>query len=376
MSLPFVFGKIAENQDFIGREDEVSRLSSNLTYQKNTLILSRRGWGKSSLLNRISSVARSRDYQIRICRFSMYDVASPEEFCSKYAQSIISAVSGTLAEAASDVRKYLHGTSPLTKAEVNQISDFSLSFDTPFTMESLEKILDLPDLLAKDRNLKVVVCIDDFQNVSTFSDPESFLDKVDMHWSSHKNASYCLCADMTEQMELIAKRFDTFKDKGQVVRVDKIPSQIFVEHIRNSFADTGKYIDDEAAFLVVDLVEGHPHYVQQLAKLSWLRTSVVCPKETVKEAHSSIADQMSLVFKVLTESLTMQQKCYLRALLCGETVISSSDVLHRYGISSATSASRSKAALISRNIIYVSDGRVKFHDPLYSYWLKTRYFNL
>jgi endo-1,4-beta-mannosidase len=83
---------------------------------------------------------------------------------------------------------------------------------------------------------------------------------------------------------------------------------------------------------------------------------------------------MSLVFKTLTESLTWQQMCYLKAILNGETVISTSDVLHRYGISSATSASRSKAALIARNIIAVKEGKVVFLDPIYSYWLKTRYF--
>jgi hypothetical protein len=166
----------------------------------------------------------------------------------------------------------------------------------------------------------------------------------------------------------------TFSESGTMMYLDKIPSSTFVSYIRNSFADTGKYIDDEAANLLVNLVENHPHYVQQLAQLSWLRTSVVCPNETIREAHSAIADQMSLVFKTLTESLTWQQMCYLKAILNGETVISTSDVLHRYGISSATSASRSKAALIARNIITVKEGKVVFLDPIYSYWLKTRYF--
>ena len=89
-----------------------------------------------------------------------------------------------------------------------------------------------------------------------------------------------------------------------------------------------------------------------------------------------MADVMSLVFKTLTESLTQQQLCYMRALLCGERIISTAEVLHRYGISSATSASRSKSALLSRNIIELTDGNVMIKDPVYAYWLKTRYFKI
>ena len=80
MGMPFVFGKIAENQDFIGREKEVSTLSANFVYQKNTVVLSSRGWGKSTLLRKASSTARSRDYQLRICMISLDGVNTVEGF--------------------------------------------------------------------------------------------------------------------------------------------------------------------------------------------------------------------------------------------------------------------------------------------------------
>ena len=374
MGMPFVFGKIAENQDFIGREKEVSTLSANFVYQKNTVVLSSRGWGKSTLLRKASSTARSRDYQLRICMISLDGVNTVEGFFAKYVEAIVKATSKTLEEAVSGVRKYLQGTSAMTGADAMSLDEFSLSFDSSALTSVMDNLIDLPELIAKDKNLKVVVCIDDFHYVSNLADYAEFMSRLDLHWSNHKGASYCICYDTNELLNHEVKRMKTFSESGTMIYLDKIPSSAFVSYIRNSFADTGKYIDDEAANLLVNLVENHPHYVLQLAQLSWLRTSVVCPNETIREAHSAIADQMSLVFKTLTESLTWQQMCYLKAILNGETVISTSDVLHRYGISSATSASRSKAALIARNIIAVKEGKVIFLDPIYSYWLKTRYF--
>lgn len=376
MGMPFVFGKSLDGQSFIGREREVSKLASNITYQKNTLVLSSRGWGKTSLLDMAISKARSRDYQLRICRISLYDVPSPERFCSVFASAVIRATSANLSEAVAAVKKYLQGTSPLMDAETDSLADFSITFGTSEALSTMSQVLGLPELIAKDRNYKVVVCIDDFHNVASYPDPKSFIDNLDSRWSLHKMASYCLFADRNEVTEGMKTGFRIFATGGQVIDLGAISQDTFINYIRSSFADTGKYIDEEAASLVVSLVGGHPYYVQQLAQQSWLRTGVVCPKETVIEAHDTMADVMSLVFKTLTESLTQQQLCYMRALLCGERIISTAEVLHRYGISSATSASRSKSALLSRNIIELTDGNVMIKDPVYAYWLKTRYFKI
>ena len=374
--MPFVFGKSLGSQSFIGREREVSKLASNITYQTNTLVLSSRGWGKTSLLDMAASKARSRDYQLRICRLSLYDVPSPEHFCSVFSTAVIKATSASLSEAVAAVKKHLHGTSPLMGAQTDSLDDFSLTFGASETNFALPQILDLPEMIAKDRNFKVVVCIDDFHNVVSYPDLKLFMDNLDSRWSLHKMASYCLFADRNEVTEGMKTGFRIFAAGGQVIDLGAISQDTFINYIRSSFADTGKYIDEEAASLVVSLVGGHPYYVQQLAQQSWLRTGVVCPKETVLEAHDTMADVMSLVFKTLTESLTRQQLCYMRALLCGERIISTAEVLHRYGISSATSASRSKSALLAKNIIEIAEGTAIIKDPVYAYWLKTRYFKI
>ena len=102
---------------------------------------------------------------------------------------------------------------------------------------------------------------------------------------------------------------------------------------------------------------------------------MVCSREVVLQSFETIVDQMDMVFRNITDSLTVQQLCYLHAVIAGETVISTSEVLHRHHITSATSASRSKAALLERGIVYNSDGRIFMTDPVYSYWLKNRFFN-
>ena len=74
---------------------------------------------------------------------------------------------------------------------------------------------------------------------------------------------------------------------------------------------------------------------QQPPQLSWLRTKDVCTVEIVREAHTALVEQLSLLFVTITETLTTQQLNYLKALIAGE---------------------------------------ISFQDPIYDFWLKTEYF--
>lgn len=113
---------------------------------------------------------------------------------------------------------------------------------------------------------------------------------------------------------------------------------------------------------------------QQPPQLSWLRTKDVCTVDIVREAHTALVEQLSLLFVTITETLTTQQLNFLKAFIAGEKALSSTEVMHRYRISSATSAARSKAALIKNDILDSKAGEISFQDPIYAYWLKTEYF--
>ncbi len=156
--------------------------------------------------------------------------------------------------------------------------------------------------------------------------------------------------------------------------LNKIETPCLVAFFNSRFTDTGKRITNEASRLIATLSDNHPYYDQQLAQLSWLRTQDECTEDIVREAHIALVEQLSLLFVTITETLTTQQLCYLKALIAGEKAITSTETMHRYGISSPTSVVRSKAALVKNDILDNQAGEISFQDPMYAYWLKTHYF--
>lgn len=375
METPFIFGKIATEKNFTDREQETAYLVRNFTSLINTIIISPRRWGKSSLVNKVAKLAMEQDSSLRICHIDLFNVRNEEHFYSLLAENIIAATSTKWEEAIEDAKSLFSRLVPKISIGADPANEISIDFDWDDVKRNPEEVLDLAERIAEKKGLKIVVCVDEFQNIAEFTDPDYFQRKLRAHWQRHQCVSYCLYGSKRHMMlEVFTDSSKPFYKFGDLMFLNKIDTPHLVSFFQSRFADTGKRIDDEAATLIVELVDNHPYYAQQLAQQSWLRTSEDCTVDIVWEAHAALVEQMSLLFVTITESMTTQQLHYLKALISGETSIGSTEVMHRYGITSSTSVARSKAALIKNDVLDSRGGELSFQDPIYAYWLKTEYF--
>lgn len=376
METPFDNIKSSVNQYFVGRKDELSRLSADFSFMTNTVLLSPQGWGKTSLAFKAAETAAARDPRFRFCFVEMFNVRTEEDFCVSLLQNVIKSVSSNLEDAMSLLGRIFKEERPTLEVGEEGLAGLRLHFDRNAVRKNRDLILDMPERLAGERDVRLVICLDDFHMVELFDDPDSFLHVLDTHWTSHEKVAYCLCSSPNGTVEKFAEKSIAFHVYGQVMTLGKVEEEELNRMLRDMFMDSGKYLDEEKASMMIELADGCPYYVYQIANLSWMRTSVVCSEDVILKSHASLVDQSSLVFATLTAGLTEQQVCYLRAVVAGENVISSSEVLHRHNITSATSASRSKAALLHRGIVCNEGNRIIVADPIYSYWLKHKYFKI
>lgn len=375
METPFVFGKIATEKNFTDREQETAYLVKHFTSLINTIIISPRRWGKSSLVNKAAELAMEQDRDLRICRIDLFNVRNEEHFYSLLAQNMIAATSSRWEEAIENARNFFSRLVPKISIGSDPANEISIDFDWDEVKRNPDEVLDLAEKIARDKGLKIVVCVDEFQNIAEFTDPDYFQKRLRSHWQQHQHVAYCLYGSKRHMMlEVFTNSSKPFYKFGNLILLNKIETSHWVEFFQSRFADTGKRITEEASILIAALTDNHPYYAQQLAQLSWLRTEDVCTAEIVREAHAGLVEQLSLLFVTITETLTTQQLNYLRALIAGEKSISSTEVMHRYRISSPTSIARSKAALVKNDILDNQAGRYSFQDPIYAYWLKTQYF--
>lgn len=254
-----------------------------------------------------------------------------------------------------------------------------LAFDFSFDKNDFdaEAILELPEKLAKEKKIRLMVCVDEFQNIAELHEGEFILKRLRSHWQHHHSVGYCLYGSKRHMMtEIFNRPSQPFYRFGDMIFLKKISRQHWIPFLTERFKETGKVISQEEANLIASLTEDHPYYCQQLAQISWLRTRKYCNSEIISESHKALVEQLSLAYENFTDELTTQQLAYLKAIVNEESNITSAATMQRYGITSSTAAMRSLKSLIKMDILDKAEGKVEFQDPIYRYWLKTRYFGI
>ena len=375
MEAPFIFGRIATDENFTDREKETEHLVNNFESLINTVIISPRRWGKSSLVHKAADIAMQADKNLKVCTIDLFNVKTEEQFYTALARNLIQETASRWEEAVENAKKFFSRLVPKISVGAGPGSEISIDFDWEEMKSNPDEILDLPERIAEAKGVKIVVCIDEFQNIAEFEDPLFFQRRLRAHWQRHRKVSYCLYGSKRHMMmDVFTDSSMPFYKFGDIFFLNKIDTEHFIPVIIERFSSTGKSITEDACRKIIALADNHPYYVQQLSQLSWLRTSGQCDVETVVKAHLSLVEQLSLLFSNLMETLTFQQTCYLHALIAGEKAITSAETMYRYHISSATSASRSLKTLIKKDILDSKSGEISFQDPIFEYWLRYNYY--
>ena len=199
MNTPFVYGRIADKENFTDREQEVKLLTQNFNSLVNTVIISPRRWGKTSLVNKTAQLLLNSSKDYYICHVDIFNCRTEEEFYLAYANALLKVSTSAWEEFVSGVKRYLGKLAPIISLS-DTSQTYELSFGITFKDNKLtyDEILDLPQAIANDSGKKIIVCIDEFQNINEYErSPLAFQRKLRAHWQKQTSVCYCLYGKQT-----------------------------------------------------------------------------------------------------------------------------------------------------------------------------------
>ena len=374
MDSPFVYGRIAAGTSFLDREAETASLAQDFKNLTNTILISPRRWGKSSLVRKAAALAAKGKKNLRICHIDIFNVRTEEEFYEKLAAEVLKATSSKLDEILANARRFLSSLVPVITAG-DPINPVSLSFQTKEWQQNADSILDLAERIAQDKKLELIVCIDEFQQISNFKDSDLFQAKLRSHWQLHQKVAYCLYGSRRHMMiEVFTHREKPFYKFGKTLFLEKIDRKHWPGFIIGKFKETGKSISKEQCDRIVDLVDNNPYYIQQLSEEVWNRTESACLDSTLSDAFHAMVNGQAGLNLALTLTLTLSQQNLLHAIVDGQKNLSSNYVLDRYDLKNSLTVQRARNALVKMDIIDNFGKEVSMEDPIYAFWLKEVYF--
>ena len=337
---PFVFGVRVEGDTFTDRREETERLKMNFLYGINTILISPRRMGKTSLVDKVCSLMV--DDSIRIARMDAFGCRSEQDFVNAFATAVLRATSSKWEE-------WMKGD-----------------------------ILQLPELIAREKGIRIVVCIDEFQQLGEFPDSLTFQKKLRSVWQLQNHVSYCLYGSKKHLMEQMFQNASyPFYRFGDFFYLEKISEADWVMYITHRFKATGKEIASELATEICRVTERYSSYVQQLAWFVWLKTTHTATMEDVQFAINRLLDANEPLFIQQTEDLSAYQMNFLRAIVEGiHSGFTQTEVLNRYRLGTAANVTRLKKSLTAKDLIMsYSPKKLVMSDPILALWLKRRVFH-
>ena len=342
---PFIFGVAASGDNFTDREKETERLLQNFRHGINTVLISPRRWGKTSLVRKVCGLVQTD--QIKVVYLDIFSCRSDKDFYDAFAAAVLKQTSSKIDEWLENTKLFLSRISPKISLGVDPVTDFSVSFEMKSKSSDIDEILQLPEKIAQKKGYSIVVCIDEFQQIAEFKDSKMFQKKLRSVWQLQKSVSYCLFGSKKHLMnELFEKKSLPFYKFGDAIYLQKIGTHDWVEYM--------------------DLM-----YVQQLAWLVWIHTDNVATRQDFDMAYQDIIDQNTPLFEKQTESLTTNQMNFLRAVLDGvSSEFTTQEVLNKYHLGSSANVSAIKRALVKKELIEIERRQVVIPDPVLKVWLK------
>lgn len=372
----FVFGVSVSDYNFIGRKEEIRRLKMNFEEGINTILISPRRWGKTSLVKKVCEVVdRKKVIPVFV---DIFKCKTEYEFYNALAEAVLKQTASKAELWMDNARDFIARLSPKISFSPEPNSEFALSLGISPKTHAPEEILSLAEEIAQKKQKKIVVCIDEFQQIGEMADSVSIQKRLRSVWQHQRLTSYCLFGSKKHtMMNVFQKRNMPLYQFGDFKFLDKIPTETWVEYIVQHFKDRQRTISTEQAAKICQLVDNYSSYVQQL---SWFVFSLIDEGQVVTDEHlkqgvKDLLNSQEQLFMQQIEPLTAYQMNFLRCILSGHhDDFGETAVREEFQLGSVSNITRLKTALVDKDIVEMSGKRYYITDPVFALWFRSRMF--
>ena len=370
MGKAFVYGMSVGGDNFTDRIEETKRIKLDFENGINVILISPRRMGKTSLIKKVISEMDSPE--IKVVYMDIYDCRSEYDFYNRFAETMMKSTGKQLEQVMENIKRFLVRVSPKLSFSPEPNSEFSVSLGITPRDYSPEEILDLPERIAKEQGIRIVVCIDEFQQIGEFSDSLTVQKRLRGVWQHHQHVSYCFFGSKKHLMEnIFQSRRMPFYQFGEMLHLKCIPTEYWVPFICSRFEKYGKKISEEYAARICHTVKNYSSYVQQLAWNVMAETEIEVNEESFTEGFNALLEQNSSLFIQQTEGLTTYQLNFIRLLCNGiHSGFNTQSVVEQYSLGSKSNVDRIKKCLIDRELITIEKEGVFLADCLFELWFK------
>ena len=373
MEKAFIYGMSVGGDNFTDRIRETKRLKLNFENGMNTILISPRRMGKTSLVKKV--MAEMNAPSVKPVYMDIYDCRSEYDFLNRFASVLLKETASRTDQILDNIKRFLIRVSPKISFSPEPMSEVSLSLGITPKEYQPEEILNLPEVIAKEKGIHLVVCIDEFQQIGELPDALTVQKRMRGVWQHQEHVSYCLFGSKKHLMtNLFQNKRMPFYQFGEMMYLDCIPTADWVQYITSRFEKYGKHLSEEMAERICKTVDNYSSYVQQLSWNLLAETNGTATEDDFKNAVDALIAQCSGLFVQQTLGLTTYQLNFIRALCAGiHTDFGSKEVNAQFPLGTKSNIARIKSALTEKELIEERIDSIYLSDIVFEMWFKREF---
>lgn len=347
---PFAYEKLAAGENILGRENEVAALVHSIRYKgKGAAIYDTPQSGKETIVRESLDSLRDAGFNFIVCELNLFNIRSYEEFLellrTKMSECFREANRGAM-----------------------------IPFDIDISSLPAKKILELPQIIAKEACKTVIVYIKEFQNILLF-ERDSLPEDLDKIWSRQKDVRYILTGSMVNAMKSLFEERKLFASMTTIIELGPIDRSLIARYVISSFLSFGRVIETEEALEICAIASCKMSLVKQLCAICFSQPAGYINRKIVNQARDKIISRNEPYFRHIMTDLTSNQISFLKAIIDGVEKFSSAEIMETYKLNSSANVFRIKDALKKKEVIILgAEDAPMLQDPLFEYWLRYYYF--
>lgn len=381
MENPFVYGEVVPAGSFVDRVDELDRLVRDLASGQKVFLISPRRYGKSSLIRQaLLAAARSGALttEITVSSYSSYLA-----FLEGYTRALLDMQSGW-DKSRTWLKDAIGATKPELRLEPDSAGTMGMSVRFPGVRTDRDisrlaaEVFALPGRVSDVRKTRLVVALDEFQAIGGFNggSVEHAMRAAVQH---QRTVGYVFAGSEPSLMERMLGPKRPFYKAGPVMRLEKIPAEIFSTFIESRFSKTRIRPEAGLGAAIVDLAGNMPYDVQRLAHETWDDARAAGRRRTGiddlhRTLHRLLAEQETM-FEAVWQRLTLAQRATLRAVVMADgRELLSADLRTRHRLGGASTVQAALQALAREDLVAREGDRYAVIDSLMREWVARKTF--
>ena len=371
---PFYFGDLALDEAFTDRREELKSLEADMRNGRNVALIAPRRYGKSSLLRRAAQELGRKG--VLVVEVDLMKTPTKERFASHLARAIHSDLATPVFKAREAALRVFDSlrVKPVVTLDTADGSlgfSFSAAHAEADIDDTIERLLELPAELAAERRKRVVVCFDEFQDV-TGIDPRLpglmravFQDQIDV--------SHVYAGSKREMMNrLFNHENEPLYRSAKVMEIGPIRPELFASFISERFDSTDRGISDSVVDKLLSVTGGHPYATQEFAYALWeeVPSGFTASPTDLDKALDVVLRSENARFTLLWDGLSRAQRLLLQALASEPGHVQSSRYRSAHGLPAASTVQRAAEALMGAELAgRQADGSHEIVEPFLRQWV-------